>query len=460
MWGPPYSLPHFTGSSCLSTHNYTVSSQAGEDSIPRVFTLLFVMKNINKTMLRFSEINSCLNKFNWNHKYQNITFSTRSEVCGIMSVHNLNYQEWHPVLCNDSIVVDVICFNESYYLHQHVTHTILQNHSSLPLSRKFSCRNTHILYKGHCFQLSTQISMTKRQFLHVSKEFGAVMESLSLVNQVRILFAIFSFESTQFYEYNPHRKVIQLLKYRTPHNGELVIYLSKEPLLNSNFDASALALVVHQCDTGEYLSKKLVHNNVVDCPNGTDESDLPCFTNEKQRGNTTYCKTVCRRPKCTCDDLYYQKPQGGCFPYQRRTDELANNGKFQFLDKSLKYTSTQIAFVHSSQIVIEDIILPDETTKGNTNLSHFELYTDCAVPKLHKINQNIVLSNTGCTRKDEMQCTYGCNRCFTLSKLCVYELDHYGNLMHCPSGAHLISCEDMQCNNMFKCYLHYCIPYR
>ena len=105
----------------------------------------------------------------------------------------------------------------------------------------------------------------------------------------------------------------------------------------------------------------------------------------------------------------------------------------------------------------------NNSTNKNTavpNHINFTIYTDCKIEELEDFVHNITYFKRNCTGKYEVQCTYGCSRCFSVYKLCVYELDHHSNLMHCPSGAHIKKCIEMECNNMFKCYQHNCVPFR
>ena len=72
------------------------------------------------------------------------------------------------------------------------------------------------------------------------------------------------------------------------------------------------------------------------------------------------------------------------------------------------------------------------------------MYTDCTKEEL----ANILTSKNDfiavCSGQYEVQCTYGCTKCFPIYKLCVYELYHHGNLMHFPSGAHLKNCTHIE----------------
>ena len=102
------------------------------------------------------------------------------------------------------------------------------------------------------------------------------------------------------------------------------------------------------------------------------------------------------------------------------------------------------------------------TSKSLLNLTETVSYldTDCNKEELAAVTRNTSHFVSRCDKENSIQCTLGCKHCFSINKICVYEIDDNGKLMHCPSGSHLKNCTDMECNNMFKCFKKYCIPYR
>ena len=65
-----------------------------------------------------------------------------------------------------------------------------------------------------------------------------------------------------------------------------------------------------------------------------------------------------------------------------------------------------------------------------------------------------------CENADEVPCIPGHSKCITLSKLCQYEYDVLGNMLHCRNAAHLQVCDSWVCHNSFKCLRSYCIPFQ
>ena len=175
----------------------------------------------------------------------------------------------------------------------------------------------------------------------------------------------------------------------------------------------------------------MFHNQITNCASGDDETGLVCYVNGEMR-NESYCQKACLKPDCTCPDLYYQKLQGGCFPYSNMFSRNSNihlsNSKINYLNDINNDVLTDLIILNYSSAI---------HTKSFNNSYHPNLYTDCSNQELSDILNSSEYFVKICKMKDEIQCTYGCDKCFAIQKICVYELDHNGKLMHCPSGAHL-----------------------
>ena len=197
---------------------------------------------------------------------------------------------------------------------------------------------------------------------------------------------------------------------------------------------------IHICISGEYISVDFIDDNIANCLSGDDETNMTCYF----KGNVmkgSFCRTSCSKPLCQCDILYYQRMGGGCYPFKSK----CNFSCFETFSKS-----TYLGF--SNKYPGKNIV--------NLNLLDSIIKADCTAEELKCHDYNKSCFSSECRKKDEIQCIYGCKKCFPFYKLCVYELDFNGNLMHCSSGSHLANCRVMQCNNMFKCFNYYCIPYR
>lgn len=98
----------------------------------------------------------------------------------------------------------------------------------------------------------------------------------------------------------------------------------------------------------------------------------------------------------------------------------ANSTCLVFLDKSMENTP------HFNQL----ISLDNGVQMGTTNTGQF----------------------LNCFHSDTQQY-------FDISDICKYKLNEKNQLSPCASGEHMESCENYECNMMFKCQMFYCIPW-
>ena len=132
-----------------------------------------------------------------------------------MSVSNLAYPQWHPVSCNNSIKVDVICV-----LRFHVVHSNPFRHAEKFFKEKrHSCPNNYILFQKQCFHFSREkiTDAFKIEDLNETENHfkNTLLRCISGVNYARILFA-FPLPSSSFketsYEYDSLTKPLTNIK--------------------------------------------------------------------------------------------------------------------------------------------------------------------------------------------------------------------------------------------------------
>ena len=63
----------------------------------------------------------------------------------------------------------------------------------------------------------------------------------------------------------------------------------------------------------------------------------------------------------------------------------------------------------------------------------------------------------GCNDVQEILCFPDHSKRFALNKLCVYDHDNFGHNSYYRDSAHLRNCKHVNCINIFKCPLSYCI---
>lgn len=235
-----------------------------------------------------------------------------------------------------------------------------------------------------------------------------------------------------------------------PFQNTFFVSKSSQNSTNSHVSANQK----HLCSSGEYVSAHLLHDGIPHSGSGSDEKNWSWYKNQKQI-NSTFCKQGCVAPVCYCAHLHFQTIKGGCRPLAKnRTHFVLDKILFKnFADQS-KATNT----ANNNNIKTGSM--------ENNYFDHFEttkfesLHSDCSQREFLLFQHRQNHSAQPCKEMNQIPCTYGCSRCFPFHKLCVYETDHDGKVMHCPSGAHLKNCQAMDCNNMFKCPTVYCVPYR
>ncbi len=205
-------------------------------------------------------------------------------------------------------------------------------------------------------------------------------------------------------------------------------------------------LQIVQCDDGRFVSLGLSHKGRKGCT--------------AQKSNTNYVVAVlsqtlkgCFRFNITsnntavCPDLHYVSSNGCCVLFSTKCHSVSHH--------------CEIYLHHENQ-------LRTKTTQTDKSNRHDEIsethqpvpFTDCKETEIKAFLADAKHFIDNCTQQNEIQCTFGCSKCFPIHKFCVYELNKKGRLMHCPSGAHLKNCNEMECSNMLKCFKSYCVPYR
>ena len=365
------------------------------------------------------------------------------------------YPQWHPVPCFQKLPVDIIC-TDNKDTKNVLKMSDLYHSQQLPLELKISCRRDMILFKDFCYSLERERTKNVLCYENHDVQFtSVVLHYLSKINNEQVIFAFPSLKKIGqiFYlRLNFLTDTFIVDRNIKLKENNKVWFIMRERKIYREIKFKDIRNKVYECINAEYVSIKSLHNSVADCEHGDDETDLPCMVNG-QIANYSYCTGSCLPPNCTCPDLYYQHPRGGCFAYKQHCHMFSCKMLFlnanTFKNKDINFFNTrQIMLPHGNK---------SEVIEKVSNESIVNFYTDCTAAEIEEMSHNFINS---CQNRDHMQCTYGCAKCFPVHKICVFELDQQGNLMHCLSGSHLKNCTKMDCNNMFKCTESYCIPYR
>ena len=204
----------------------------------------------------------------------------------------------------------------------------------------------------------------------------------------------------------------------------------------------------YSCGDGHCISDEYVNDDIADCPDGSDEVDsiLYCYTARREYDSLCEIKDgflcICPYDKYMCDG-------GQCISWNRICDGKADCKEANDEMNCLPEKSTQNPLVSTF------------TCNDGTSIPHDlvdDFLPDClqADDEVHLVQNS--WSNISCREAYHIPCVPGHPRCFPLHALCVYDLDHRGNVKYCRNGAHLAQCTYIGCPYKFKCPQSYCIP--
>ena len=190
---------------------------------------------------------------------------------------------------------------------------------------------------------------------------------------------------------------------------------------------------------GGCISEQFLCDGKVDCENGEDEQNCSHLC-EMFDTSPDYCQTKCHPENCTCHELYFQCPSGGCIHSSKVCDGHSNCIGSE--DESLCFS---LASTQRSRDRANDFI-PDEE-----DFSDEEIYVNL----LRSVTEEV--SDT-CGAVLQIPCLKGHPTCYSIDQMCLYDHTQDGRLKYCGNGLHLLECEHFQCSGSFKCQHSYCVP--
>ncbi len=440
MWGPPYSIPQLTG-----------KVLAEKETLYRGKDHFYYPHEVIYPNSRFK----CHKLWAKSSKMTNLNFdeTAQSALCSFLSFDNMNYPQWHPISCNKRLdVPGLICTSTSNVSVQQKNNRDPQFMSFHERSNR-KCDSKYILLAKSCVFLTNQNDTSLRSSEVSLGHVQILLKSFNLMNQAVISFTVVlsSYQSISYKWDNLERTTIQHSHRSRLSGNNFLVFITD--FLNSVFESKRREMQLTQCKSGEFVSVAAVNNNVTDCASQDDEKESLCFMGNVSKG-VLFCLSECSTPYCKCSKLHFQRVEGGCAPFEKKSNLL-----LQTSGKRNKVNKTNI------QHISHEHLLFHQQGKNSSTQEKEEtqelLLTDCTNVELEGLKENIGSNiKTKCSNLDEVPCTYGCSRCFPPHYICICELNPKGKLMHCPSGSHLKDCVNLECNNMFKCHNSYCIPYR
>ena len=190
---------------------------------------------------------------------------------------------------------------------------------------------------------------------------------------------------------------------------------------------------------GGCISEQFLCDGKVHCKSGEDEQTC---THLCDMFNTTpdYCQTSCHPENCTCHELYFQCPSGGCIHSSKVCDGHSNciSGEDEVFCVSL--TSTQRNRDRANDFIPDGEDSSDE-----------EIYSNL-------LRSGRKRADNTCGAGLQIPCLKGHPTCYSIDRMCLYDHTQDGRLKYCGNGLHLLECEHFQCSGSFKCQHSYCVP--
>ncbi len=352
-----------------------------------------------------------------------------------MTLTNLAYPEFYPVNCSTRIFAEVICTNSS--MRRLESDSAMKHVFGGHLIPRTNCFSGQVLFDGFCHLFSTQNDTHRHtQPYEPNENFKMFLTGISKVTHNRLLFVV-GHPKFICLKFNRAKDKIEAHP-KINKNKTMTLFVNSFLPLKSLLTVDNFQLQTMKCSSGELVSAKVAYLISVNCT----LTQLPSQPKVNFDGMSTKNSSGGGR---LCPDLYFATHDGSCSPLFESC-----HGKDTICILQLSPASLSISD--------NTIMLGNYSTKKTELPTPRQgiLFSDCTEDEINKPEA----LTTECTTQNAIQCTSGCRRCFLVQKFCVHELDVDGNLLHCPSGAHLKNCQEMECNNMLKCHNSYCVPFR
>lgn len=208
-------------------------------------------------------------------------------------------------------------------------------------------------------------------------------------------------------------------------------------LCSTSNSVTSSGMNIFSCQTQKAISAHFLCDEQYDCRDMADEVSCTCHGII----NSQFCKIFdSSKEVLMCGPLFWKNKTGFCT-------------KFETLPIVSK-TSYLITQTHVENVTCSDGV---QIAKDLMN----DLASDCSSGDDEEILKHQMKTQMGkqCDDKSTLPCKLGHPKCFEFVDLCVFKLNKFGHLTPCRNGGHLESCGIFECNMMFKCPHHYCIPW-
>ena len=378
---------------------------------------------------------------------------------------------WHSMPCNDAYPGTLICKTRvktiettARQLTSEYQYIKCNSREMFVIDRCFSLRSGAEFMPKHSTSFKLQIAVQK-YFVHLfSFVTWLALQKHQVVVENHIGTSKLSYcvitdvpKWSQF-EYTRHISVRRSICKET--NQSTIFYINsikiRFPVMCGNNQ--------FQCDDGTCIS----HKSICNWPNECSPSNCVCWVNEGEMYDVHFCRYECLPNKCSCSKHNFQCAAGGCIQVSFVCD-----GEIDCHDGSDELCTIKRTVSVS--------VMDQSATEILLNRKHFcfgflcpfgkcislryvnDLMSDCS--NRYASDEYLFLrlrfkdQQIKCTNPQDIPCVAGLPICFSLTNLCLYDFDRYGNTRWCRNGAHLGDCATINCTNSYKCSGSYCIPF-
>ena len=339
--------------------------------------------------------------------------------CTLMLILNLAEPDWISVPCDQPLLENIICqYNSTYNTNKEVISPIRK----ICLGNSLLQNETCILFTWYLnkpkdnHKLKSTINISKPSDLHGFRPvFDAITATFPPIYATDFEFRIIY---ERFYNIYTYKNITISDK---PVGGLYIsTYEPQEPFVGDN---------MFLCDK-TYLSVSTMCDGIIDCVlNGLDEENCTC-------PNMTRISKLALDIKClstriinkVCTQFQNLTTEKYCKHMTPTTKEVGHTAKFPCHKGD---------FIR--HIFVDDLV-PDCGSEAEDE------------PKLKSLLQKEKWFP--CYNSEQLPCLPGHPKCYNISEICSYKLDHNGNLYPCRTGGHIQKFSYFECNQMSWLLLH------
>ncbi len=339
-----------------------------------------------------------------------------SASCVLMLMTNLASPCWMSVECDQKFLSDFFCSSN------------VRNVTTKPLPKtvvqaKWTCNSLCVIFGHKCISVLWSNSSEDPV-----KSFCPRPTAEDFQNFMLLLKTTIKANMPGFMSEHPDSRSPQML------NSTLGLFMAQQydpnhivpglRLCSFPPEATNIGSDVFMCQNGAYISSAFVCDGVLNCLFHDQSDEAQC------------CTEVLLGQQTTCALAHHLNPKQVSPIF---TDDKMTGGSFK----------------HKTFVCSNGELIPSNFVN--------DLFADCGKNyEDEAILSSLLLHKESyeCTIRHQIPCREGHPRCYNLSSICNYTLNLYNQLFPCRNGGHLASCEEFECNKMFKCQDSYCIPWQ